>query len=281
MRITLCQLLMLLIHSVNSCHSQSLRNAEDARMSPAGKNVLKNIILNDTTIKSIHILVALCDNKYQGIVPVPEKIGNGQDADNNLYWGCAFGVRTFFKKSNEWTLIETIKPGKTILERLVFKHKTKNYYLVADAYDGKLIRKCTEDFLYSCSGELKDTIKSKNKIIGINGNASLLSYIGHDGLMDFELDDSFENFDEGKRDCIILACISRKYFTAHLKPTSTYPLLWTTGLMCPEAYTLHDAIGSYINNQSPEYIRNKAADAYAKYQKCSQKAARALLVTGW
>src|SRR5688572_22804615 len=27
----------------------------------------------------IHIFVALCDNKYQGIVPVPAKIGNGQD----------------------------------------------------------------------------------------------------------------------------------------------------------------------------------------------------------
>ena len=48
----------------------------------------------DTSNKTIHVLVALCDNKYQGIVPVPPKIGNGQDPDNNLYWGCAFGVRS-------------------------------------------------------------------------------------------------------------------------------------------------------------------------------------------
>ncbi|MBS1655648.1 MAG: hypothetical protein JSU05_12430, partial [Bacteroidetes bacterium] len=44
----------------------------------------------DTTIKTIHVFVALCDNKYQGIVPVPAKIGNGQDPANNLYWGCSF-----------------------------------------------------------------------------------------------------------------------------------------------------------------------------------------------
>ena len=37
--------------------------------------------------KTIHVLVALCDNKYQKIVPVPQAIGNGQDPKNNLYWG--------------------------------------------------------------------------------------------------------------------------------------------------------------------------------------------------
>src|SRR5215510_12584294 len=66
----------------------------------------KNIEWTDTAYKTIHVYVALCDNKYQGIVPVPAKIGNGQDPDNNLYWGCAFGVRTFFKKSSDWKLIQ-------------------------------------------------------------------------------------------------------------------------------------------------------------------------------
>jgi hypothetical protein len=47
----------------------------------------------------IHVLVALCDNIHQGIVPVPEKIGNGQDPRNNLYWGCEFGVKTFLKNN--------------------------------------------------------------------------------------------------------------------------------------------------------------------------------------
>mgnify|MGYP001606891461 CR=1 FL=1 len=65
----------------------------------------------DTTVKTIHIFVALCDNKYQGIVPVPVKIGNGQDINNNLYWGCGFGIRTYFKNSKEWKLIKIEKIG--------------------------------------------------------------------------------------------------------------------------------------------------------------------------
>lgn len=38
----------------------------------------------------IHVLVALCDNENQGIVPVPAFLGNGEDPQKNLYWGAAY-----------------------------------------------------------------------------------------------------------------------------------------------------------------------------------------------
>lgn len=234
----------------------------------------------DTSNKTIHVLVALCDNKYQGIVPVPPKIGNGQDPDNNLYWGCAFGVRSYFKNSSNWILLKRYFIDSTKLERLVFKHRKDKFYLVADAYNGKDIKKCTIDFLQSCSGQLKDTLNINGTTIGINGNSKLISYIGHDGLMDFRLTETFANTDNKVRDAIILACISKKYFSNHLTPTKANPLVWSTGLMSPEAYTLHDALESYIKNDPIENIRTSAAKAYSKYQKCSEKAARNLLVSG-
>src|SRR6187399_136986 len=93
---------------------------------------VKDTTLKAAGLKTIHVFVALCDNKYQGIVPVPAKIGNGQDAATNLYWGAAFGVKTFFNKSSEWKLIEIKKtPAENILERILFKHETKNIYLLA------------------------------------------------------------------------------------------------------------------------------------------------------
>jgi hypothetical protein len=167
------------------------------------------------------------------------------------------------------------------LERLVFKHKIKKYYLVADAYDGQYIKQCTIDFLRSCSGQVKDTLQINGVKIGINGNGKLMAYIGHDGLMDFSLQERFQNTDSLKRDAIILSCKSKKYFTPHLAPTRANPLVWTTGLMCPEAYTLHDALTGYILNEPTENIRSKAAKAYARNQRCSEKAARNLLVSGW
>lgn len=235
----------------------------------------------DTAIKSIHIFVALCDNIYQGIVKVPARIGNGQDIHNNLYWGCGYGIRTYFKNSKEWTLVRKIRLDSVRLERLVFKHKTKNYFLIADAYNGKYIEQCTKDFLNSSCGRTKDTIHIGKLVVGIAGNAKMLAYIGHDGLMDFELTETYENKDRIKRDIVILACYSRSYFSPHMKVSNVNPLVWTNGLMCPEAYTIHDAITGYVANESPQRIRERAVLAYAKYQKCSQKAAQNILVTGW
>ncbi len=236
---------------------------------------------NSALPKTIHVFVALCDNKYQGIVPVPAKIGNGQDLNNNLYWGCGYGVKTFFKKSAEWKLVKSIKIDTLVLERLIFKHITKNYYLIADAYNGKYIKQCTVDFLKSCSGNLKDTIQITNTTLGIYGNSNLISYTGHNGLMDFQLTDSYTNSDQQKRDCIILACYSKSYFTPFIKNAKANPLVWTTGLMCPEAYTLHNALTGYINNETNEQIRSRTAKTYSSYLKCSEKAARNLLVKGW
>ena len=259
---------------------------------PANIRAEKNAALNaefskardiafDTSYKVIHVLVALCDNKYQGIVRVPAKIGNGQDPNNNLYWGCAGGVRTYFRNSKNWEFIKKYSIDSVRLERAVFKHKNSNYYLVADAYDGRYIRNCTIDFLKSCSGQVKDSLHLANKTLGINGNAALLAYIGHNGLMDFRLTEQFSKVDNKKRDAIMLACISRNYFSSHLKITGATPVLWSTGLMSPEAYTLHDALESYVRNESAENIRNKAASAYSRYQHCSLKASRNLLVSGF
>jgi len=262
------------------CNGQTIKNDEES-ITVDEKVGIKHIVSTDTSFKTIHVFVALCDNKFQGIVPVPSKIGNGQDPDNNLYWGCAFGIRTYFRKSAEWKQVKFQKLDSLKLERIVFKHATKNWYLIAEAYNGKYIETCTKDFLKSSAGIQKDTIHVKNKVIGTHGNASLLAYIGHDGLMDFQLTESFVNKDAIKRNCIILACYSKSYFSPHLKNANVIPLVWTTGLMCPEAYTLHDAISGFINKKSDEEIRTIAAKAYAKYQKCSEKSAKTLLVRGW
>lgn len=114
--------LFLILFAFASCNdSQSKESNKNTE-----QKALKNITKFDTTTKTIHIYVALCDNKYQGIVPVPPKIGNGQNPNSNLYWGCSFGIRTYFKKSKEWDLIKSQKLDSIRLERLVFKHKQKN-----------------------------------------------------------------------------------------------------------------------------------------------------------
>jgi hypothetical protein len=232
----------------------------------------------------VHVFVALCDNESQGIVPVPAALGNGDDARNNLYWGALYGVKTFFKKSPKWELIATTHPSPPILERCVFKHRSENVYLVADAYQGREIKRAVIDFLEATSGIPEDEIEisSENEAfeLAAHGKSDLTIYVGHDGLMDFRLD-SYPKWQGGNiRDTMILACISKTFFRDAIAAAKAKPLVWTTGLMAPEAYTLENAIEGWVLGESDEQIRVRAAAAYDRYQKCGLNAAKRLFVKG-
>ncbi|HLP52296.1 MAG TPA: hypothetical protein VK154_15510 [Chitinophagales bacterium] len=232
---------------------------------------------------TIHVFVPLCDNVNQGIVKVPAKIGNGQDPANNLYWGCGYGVKSFFSKSTDWQVVKKwTKPAPHILERILFRHKATGTVLLADAYDGANIKECTIDFLNASAGDFICDIKTDSGVVlKFGGSASLLAYTGHDGLMDFSLDKLPMAQSKSKREVIILACYSRSYFSPAIRSAGAIPLVWSTHLMSPEAYTLKAAIDGWLKKETPEQIRTRAAQAYHQYQKCGEKAARNLLVTGF
>ena len=229
-----------------------------------------------------HVLVALCDNEHQGIVKVPAGIGNGQNARTNLYWGAGYGVKTHFDRSAEWLRVPCEAATEPhILDRAAWKHRDSAVFIVAEAYDGRNIREATVDLLRYSSGQGPRTIKAGNTSIRAGGDAALVAYAGHDGLMDFSIDERFTASRRNSRDAIILACISKRFFAEHLRPTGAYPLVWTTGLMAPEAYTLKAALDGWVLRESRDSIRERAATAYDKYQKCGINGARRLLVTGW
>jgi hypothetical protein len=232
--------------------------------------------------KLVHVVVALCDNRFQGIIPVPERIGNGDDPANNLYWGAAFGVKTFFQKSPDWTLVSTTpKPRPAILERCIFKHRSEPVYLIADAYRGREIRQTTIDFLqFAACRDIEEIEIASGPKLHAGGAADLLAYVGHNGLMDFSLS-APNGTGTGSRSTVILACASKPYFTDLLRQTGANPLLWTTNLMAPEAYVLKSALDGWILGEGGEAVRKRAAEAYSRYQKCGLSSASRLFATGW
>jgi len=263
------------------------RGGDLSKSQPAAPTSAKgNTPATPNSVPVIHVFVALCDNVNQGIVPVSASLGNGDNPTTNLYWGAAFGVRTFFSKSKDWELVSrTENPRAAVLERLVFKHRQREVFMVADAYRGKEISQATWDFLQAASGRAGETVKIKSGTKTIefhtDGSAELVAYVGHNGLMDFALPSMPESLDEQTRKAIILACISKKYFAAPLKSTGASPLLWTTNLMAPEAYILSAAIDGWLKKESDEQVRQRAVKAYNTYQHCGLKAANNLFATGW
>jgi hypothetical protein len=212
----------------------------------------------------VHVTVALCDNATQGIVPVPPAIGDGNDPRTNLYWGAMYGVKSQLKRE-KWTVEKGKPPHAAILERLVAR-KTINgreVVLTADAWRGSRIREAITTFLEHSSGA------------GDGARADIVVYIGHDGLMEFDVTPRLVRTAVRPRS-IVLACVSRRYFAEHLRRAGSEPLLWTSGLMAPEAYTLTAAIEAWVRTSDPAAVREAAAQAYDKYQKCGIKAARRL-----
>jgi len=207
--------------------------------------------------KSVMVFVALCDNKTQGIIPVGPKIGNGDIPDDNLYWGCTDGFGSYFKKSKNWKVTESASDvSDDILRRMKLKHVKGDIVLQADAYRGSQIRKCIEDFEKAAA----------------SGNYDLVAFIGHDGLMDFNVTDpaSIEN---NKTEAIVLCCVSDRYFGPRLEKMGCRPLLLTQQLMYPGAFILHDVLEVWRTGGSTSEMRAAAGRAYARNQKISVSAA--------
>jgi hypothetical protein len=233
-----------------------------------------------------HVIVALCDNENQGIVPVPAHLGRGDDPRSNLYWGAMFGVKTFFKRSGAWQAHAVERPkDPRVLERVLFSRtlsrggRQVTVYLLADAWDGRHMKGAIQRFLEMSRGQHEEVIRIGDGL-SAGGGAHLVAFVGHNGLMDFpvpELARSPVGASAGPRASTVLACYSDHYFAPLLRVGSA-PLVTTSGLMAPEAYTLDAMVTSWFGGANPEVVESAAARAYARYQKISERAALRLFI---
>lgn len=237
----------------------------------------------------IQVSVALADNKHQWIAPVPASIGNGQDARTNLYWGARYGLKTYLIRDGGWQKMATVKPSdKCILERLVLRRsfsrngRTVPVYLIADAWDGRYIEETIQQFLKYNAGRDTVEVELNGKAIQAGSRAHLIVYIGHNALMDYAgiknktVSNPIAASNNPDNDAVALACKSKPFFLPRLEKTGASPLVLTTGLMAPEAYSLHAAIEQWIAGASAVRVRKAAAASYNQYQKTGSKAAERL-----
>lgn len=227
--------------------------------------VILCLTLSLSAEKSIELFVALCDNKTQGIAKVGAKIGNGDDAANNLYWGCSDGAGNYFKRSEKWTLLETATPeAEEIIETRKFKHKASGTILIAHAYRGSRMALCLEHYF--------EALKK-------GGPDKLVAFIGHNGLMDStpRIPEVSEGDSTGTP-TIVLCCISDRFFAPHFLRYQAQPLLLTNQLMYPGAFILHDCIEVWLKDGKPAAYLEAAGRAYAKNQSISTKTAKKIFV---
>lgn len=256
------------------------------------KRVNADIIAGRAVI--VHVIVALCDNKHQGIVPVSSSLGNGQDPANNLYWGAMYGVKGYLTKTGGWSVAgRPTCTNSMILERLILHKKIAcggsrpaDVIITAEAWDGRVIKAALQRFIRLSQGRESElhriTVDNRQISFTAGGNAHLIVFVGHNGLMDFNMPTILANEESltaPARAGVVLACRSRAYFHHLLIGNGCYALLLTNSLMAPEAYSLNAAIEGFACGKSPREIRDMAAATYSKYQKCGLGAARRIFYT--
>ena len=226
-----------------------------------------------------HVVVALCDNVHQGIVPVPRALGNGQEPSSNLYWGARYGVKTYFSKAGAWRAVPCPGlPRHGVLERVVFRTLVGSApaFVVADAWDGSRIRDAIAAFLEMASGRDVEPIVLDGVPVQAGGGSHLVAFVGHNGLMDFPPPAVASGAAAPARAAMVLACASRPYFSGLLARGQAYPVLLTTGLMAPEAYSLEAAVRVWFASADVAAVRQAAAEAYNTHQGCGVSAAKRL-----
>jgi len=271
-------LLAVLLIGMTGCQRTFVSATPETEATPKPRTLAKKF---KNSAPVIHVLVALCDNESQDIVPVSASLGDGDNPKTNLYWGAAYGVKTYFSRSKLWKRISVpASDREEILERVAFEHIKTGAILIADAYQGNKIKTSISDFLAATAGIERENVQTGGKSVQIGDSSNVLVFIGHNGLMDFKMPKPETVSKNSKRDLIVLACLSKKYFEPLIEKSDSNPLLWTSNLMAPEAYILHDALEGKLIGESDEAVRTRAAKAYAKYQRISLRAAKGLLVTG-
>jgi hypothetical protein len=236
----------------------------------------------------VHVVVALCDLDNQGVGWTTRTLGNGQDPGNNLYWGAMYGTRTFLINQAGWDLVDSeVVSNDGVLKSLLLHDRVErdgreaDVYLIAEAWDGARMREALGRFLQIASGHSPCSLKiergSDTIEVTAGGESHLVAFVGHNGLMDLQLDEYPEASNVAKPiSAAVLCCHSYSFFQEPLNAARCHQLLLTTGLMAPEAYTLDAVARSWAGGGSADDVRESAARAYARYQKCGLGGARRL-----
>ena len=118
-----------------------------------------------------------------------------------------------------------------------------------------------------------NALNSANNIKA-GAQADLICYVGHNGLgWTLVLKVTPKGLQQKSR-CHHSACASKSYFYQPIFQSGANPLLWTTGLMAPEAYVLQAAIHGWLLNETADQIRMRAAESYNKFQHCGLNGAK-------
>jgi hypothetical protein len=243
--------------------------------------VVKDVAAGKPLVVEVH--VPLCQS---GITACGNaKLGDGDNPDTNLYWSTTPGFgRWFDRKRSGWKrLVKTTTDtgDKDILELRVYRRtlststawrklgapKTIDVVLVIHGWRGSQIDRALAAYAADVSGQGTRTITLADKTtIDAGGAAQIVSFVGHNRLMDL---DTYAWPEPGKeaKGTIAIACHTSSYMKRDVTASTRVPLLMTNDFLFSNAAPLEAAVLAFARGGGYGAIRVDAATAYAGVQK--------------
>ena len=231
----------------------------------------------------VHAYIPLCDNEHQGIIPTSPSLGDGLNLKTNLYWATSGGTKAWFKKQADWKFVyDEYDIDTNVLERVVFKKEYADalVYFVADAYRGDRMEETVNDYLSAIASQHFQDIQLNNgDSITVAGNADLVIFNGHNGVMDHIELKNWRSANGRLKDVVMNSCLSYGYLQYDFMNAGGYPLVRSNTLLYPGAYVLEQIIDDWVADTDPLAICLNAGRKYCEHHDCG--AGTKVYQSGW
>ena len=230
----------------------------------------------------VQVHVPLCDNDV--LRCGRGRLGDGEDADGNLYWATSGGFRGWFgRKGSPWRLVHRVlAPEEDVIEIRVWRRRVSPgpalrargikkpvpVYVVAYAWRGESIARAMSAYAADLfGGPARRIALPDGEVLAAGGAARLVAFVGHNGWMD--VTDFAWPRTSGKaarKATIAVACITEDYLVPAVPDARRVPLLFTRSLLFAGAHAFEGAVSAFAEGQSLAGIREGAVRAYAAGQ---------------
>lgn len=231
----------------------------------------------------VQVHVPLCDNDV--LRCGRGRLGDGEDADGNLYWATSGGFRGWFgRKGSPWRLVHTARaPEEDVVELRVWRRevspgaalrargvrKPVPVYVVAHAWRGEAIARAMSAYAADLFGAAPRRIALPGgRVLAAGGAARLVAFVGHNGWMDVaDFTWPRASRKSARKATIAVACITEDYLVPAVPDARRVPLLFTRSLLFAGAHAFEGAVSAFAAGGTLSGIREGAVRAYASGQK--------------
>lgn len=247
--------------------------------------ILTLVLYTKTANKIIHIYTVLADSERQFMLNIPRENARGDELNSNYYWGSETGLACVLDKSKDWTLIYKDTSGKLVLERRVYSYLyDEDVFIVADAYKGVDIKEALYDYTRALSGQNIDkfsfNFESQHYEISSGGASDLTVYFGHNILFDINFTNFPSKADDYKHFTIVYTYYGSEYFRDAINKAEATAVLWTYGMMVPEAKTLVSVLTTWANESTIKAVRSEARKIYKSIHGVDEKTVSKIFISG-